>query len=173
MRRSASFSRCGAYRYCLLRSWDGRDESDRAVCFVMLNPSTADGCVDDPTIRRCIGFARSWGWASLEVVYLFALRSTDPRALSQHPDPVGPRNRGAVRRAVGRCDLLVLAWGAFPLARRTPTRWLFDAARGVRIPVCTLGETRAGFPRHPLYVPGDQTPRPCGWRSRRIPASQG
>lgn len=77
----------GEYRYKLWRVTGAPGTS--VALFVMLNPSTADATDDDPTIRRCIRFARDWGHARLLVANLYALRATDPRALSRHPDPVG------------------------------------------------------------------------------------
>lgn len=84
----ADISACGAYRYRLDRL--GALLGRGAVNFVMLNPSTADAEQDDPTIRRCLGYAFRWGFARLIVTNLYALRSTDPRALWEHPDPIGP-----------------------------------------------------------------------------------
>ncbi len=136
----------GLYRYRLDRVWD--DNGPR-ICWVMLNPSTADATVDDPTIRRCIAFSKARGAGSLVVVNRFALRATDPKALSSHPDPCGPENEAAVRRAVSTSWLTVAAWGAHPMAERgTP---LPDGVR----PLC-LGATKSGAPRHPLYVRADQ-----------------
>src|ERR1019366_833740 len=83
------------YRYSL---WRRVGESRRRVLFVMLNPSTADAIVDDPTIRRCMGFARTWGFGELEVCNLFAYRSPCPSALLRAADPVGPSNDRALRR---------------------------------------------------------------------------
>src|SRR5262249_14212908 len=90
VRRAAVISDCGRYRYSLTRRWG--DAAEPRALFVMLNPSTADAEQDDPTIRRCIGFAKAWGMGSLEVVNLYALRATDPAALLSAPDPIGPKN---------------------------------------------------------------------------------
>ena len=104
-RTGADFDPTGVYRYSLWREWDARAP---AVAFVMLNPSTADAGKDDPTIRRCASFARSWGYGSLEVVNLFAYRASEPKRLRQTPDPIGPANdrlparRGGPRPDVGR-----------------------------------------------------------------------
>src|SRR6185369_17379869 len=86
---TAVISKCGKYRYSLRREWIG---GAGTVCFIMLNPSTADASVDDPTIRRCIGFAQRWGYQILEVVNLYAYRATRPRDMFAAADPVGPEN---------------------------------------------------------------------------------
>jgi hypothetical protein len=145
----ATFSADGRYRYRLWRSWDA---SRPRVAFVMLNPSTAGARRDDPTIRRCQGFARSWGFGGIEVVNLFALRATDPRLLRLADDPVGRENDRHLRSALTRSSLVVLAWGAHGSLRERAA-----AVRGLisrRRPRC-LGLTRSGEPRHPLYLPGD------------------
>lgn len=158
MIRAASFSRDRRYRYRLGRRWgDGP-----LVAWVMLNPSTADATVDDPTIRRCIAFSRDWGFGALVAVNLFALRSPDPRALLREPDPVGPRAQRPLRAALREADLVVAGWGNAPLAhpalldRALQVRWMLPAGA-----VC-LGLTGPGQPRHPLYVPADQAPVPLG-----------
>jgi hypothetical protein len=143
--RRATCSRDGRFRYSLVRRWS----PGPSVAWVMLNPSTADATRDDATIRRCIALSRSWGFAALEVVNLFALRSTDPRALADAADPVGPRNDRATRRALGRANAVVAAWGV-------PPRALRGRAEAVRplLPPGTgcVGVTTGGQPRHPLYV---------------------
>lgn len=159
---SAVLSECGLYRYRLDRPDLDRlgyptSRSGRVV-FVMLNPSTADAELDDPTIRRCLGFARDWGYRSLTVVNVFALRSTDPRALVDHPDPVGPDNDRYVREAVEGASEVVAAWGAsYPRALGD------DVARVAELlPAWTscLGLTKSYEPRHPLYVRREQQPVP-------------
>src|ERR1700721_1892011 len=87
--KSAEISECGQYRWWLRRSWVRRDSETKTVCFVMLNPSVADGIVDDPTIRRCIGFTRSWGYSVLSVRNLFPFRATEPRSLLTATEPTG------------------------------------------------------------------------------------
>ena len=146
MQSNAVLSDCGRYRYRLDRRWG----NGPTMGFVMLNPSTADAEVDDPTIRRCIGFAKREGCGSLQVVNLFAFRATDPEELYAADDPVGPGNDNHVRYVLNRARIAVAAWGAHRLARDPG-----DAlAKGWRRMVC-LGKTKAGAPRHPLYVRKD------------------
>ena len=145
--RGATFSADRRYRYRLWRRWDG---ARPVVAFVMLNPSTADARRDDPTIRRCIGFAKSWGFGGVEVVNLFAYRTTDPGELRRVADPVGADNDRHIQSAIARADLVVLAWGARARSRRLLS---LPQAR-------CLGLTRAGQPRHPLYLRSDVRPQP-------------
>jgi len=160
MNSSAMLSDDGVYRYSLNRSWD---KARPVVIFVMLNPSTADAKVDDPTIRRCIGYAKRWGFGGLFVVNLYALRATDPRELAEHADPVGPLNEVFVRQATKRCDVVV-AWGAHPMAvQRSKT---IDLSRAKS--VTCLGVTKSGAPRHPLYVRADREREP--WSVERMAA---
>lgn len=147
----AVLSEDGVYRYRLIRSWG---EGDRCV-WVMLNPSTADDEVDDPTIRRCMGFARSWGFDGMEVVNLFALRATNPRTLQSHPDPRGSDNDAFVHDAMIDRRLTVVAWGSHPLAAIEGIRWA-EIARRSGAELRCLGTTKHGAPRHPLYVKADQ-----------------
>jgi len=105
---AATFSSDRKYRYTLRRSIS---MSPGTLCFVMLNPSTADETQDDPTIRRCIGFATKWGFGQLLIVNIFALRSTDPEHLYGHVDPIGPENDDVLYRAFVESDQVVAAWG--------------------------------------------------------------
>ena len=139
------------YRYSLTREWS----SLRRVVWIMLNPSTADARQDDPTIRKCVGFARKWGYGGIEVVNLFAYRATNPNALAKFSQPIGLDNDFYIRRAVNNnAGLVIPAWGANPFAkdRVLPVhRLLFEVKEIIRC----LGITKSGAPRHPLYVPYD------------------
>ncbi len=143
-RSTASFSRDRRYRYSLTRRW----ANGPSVAWVMLNPSTADAQHDDPTIRRCIDFSARWGFGALEVVNLSALRTPHPAVLRAAPEPIGPRNDRALQRALGRCDAVVAAWGNHGMIRGRSEQVHGRLPQGA----LALGLTRAGEPRHPLYV---------------------
>jgi hypothetical protein len=145
---SAVISPCTLYRYRLFRRW-----GLGPVCtFIMLNPSTADGKLDDPTIRRCVGFAKREGCGALLVVNLFAFRATEPDDLLLADDPFGPDGVQHLREAVEETrGPVVAAWGAWAGARE-PGKVIADRFHG-RL-VC-LGTTKDGSPRHPLYVRAD------------------
>lgn len=158
---SAIFSECGLYRYELTRDLDGAlfglSEHGSTCCFVMLNPSTADADMDDPTIRRCIGFAGRLGHTKLIVVNLFAYRATDPEHMKRALDPVGPQNDMAIVRAVERSRLVICAWGNHGGYRERDRRVL-DLIAGRRTPY-VLGKSKCGrFPKHPLYLANQTTP---------------
>jgi len=119
----------------------------------MLNPSTADAFANDPTVRRCIGFAQAWGHTDLIVVNLFAVRETDSRLLRSFVDPVGPHNDAALAD-LPACTPIVCAWGAHPLARERA----LDAVKLLGPWLFCLKQTQAGHPGHPLYLPKTATP---------------
>jgi hypothetical protein len=148
VRGGAELSPCGIYRYTLGRFWD---DAAPVALFVMLNPSTADADVDDPTIRRCIAFARSWGCGGITVGNLYAYRATDPAELATVEDPVGPDNDYWLAELAADADFIVAAWGAtsHPLPERC-SRVRDPFLNGA---VHCLGRTKHGHPRHPLYVP--------------------
>ena len=116
--------------------------------FLMLNPSTADAHRDDPTIKRCIGFARQWGYSSLVVGNLFAFRTAFPKALKRCSEPIGPENNDWLTALAGESDTLVAAWGNHG---QLPGRC--QHVRTMLPGLMCLGLTRRGEPRHPLYVP--------------------
>lgn len=161
MHRAARFDATRTYRYALRRAWASC--GGRAL-FVMLNPSTADERLEDPTLRRCIGFAQREGMGSLEVVNLFAYCTPYPRVLARAADPVGPWNDRTLRHALRRADRIVVAWGngAPDRASRARLDRRVAAFRSLvgGAPVQCLGLTRRGHPRHPLRLPADQPFRP-------------
>jgi hypothetical protein len=157
--QGAMFSPARTHRYRLWRAWTW---SAPRVAFLMLNPSTADETKLDPTLRRCLGFARAWGYGGFEVINLFALRSSKPSVLYTHKDPVGPANDAAILDVTLRCALTVAAWGVHGLRLHrgdTVRRMVANAGRPA---LHVLGLTRNGAPKHPLYLPADLEPTP--WR---------
>lgn len=144
-------SSCGTYRYRLTRQLG---EGAGTCCFVMLNPSTADASIDDPTIRRCMGYARSFGCAELLVVNLFAYRATDPRVLyAMAPDrAVGPDNDAYIRDACDAAQLVICAWGNHGAhASRAQKVLTLIRQQGVR-PMALKINAATGQPAHPLYL---------------------
>lgn len=151
--KAAVLSADGAYRYELTRRLNDRIRYDDPplLGWIMLNPSTADADVDDPTIRRCMGFAQTLGYGGIVVRNLYALRSTDPRELREHPDPVGPDNDAYLYRTMQE-PLTVCAWGTLggQRGRRVHARLLDSGAE-----LACLGRTLHGHPKHPLYLRSD------------------
>lgn len=144
--RGAIFDETRQYRYSLWRSWE--DRSNR-VAFILLNPSQANEVEDDPTIRRCIGFARDWGYGSMEIVNLFAYCATKVQTLKKARDPIGSENDLYILQAAERASLLIYAWGNWGALRGRNLEvlgLLREAKSGC------LGLTNSGQPRHPLYL---------------------
>ncbi len=151
----ARFSDCQTYRYRLERTWG---HSGR-LTWVMLNPSTADATQDDPTIRRIISFTKTFGYDGAWVVNLFALRATDPAQLKCHRDPVGPLNFQEITAVFDAPAPIICAWGANAAAKEQAAKFLWRAYCEKR-QLFSLGRTKRGSPRHPLYVPASQTMEP-------------
>jgi hypothetical protein len=138
------------HRYYLSREWN----ADRAVVnFIGLNPSTADAGTDDPTIRRCIGFARRWGFGKLAMTNLYPHRATDPRQLQPIPEVVGHINARWLKCAVEESSLIVAAWGAGANPEFAFEVWSQLSAHNPHRTFRCLGRTKDGSPRHPLYLP--------------------
>jgi hypothetical protein len=162
----ATFSPCRRYRYELWRVW----APGKRLVVIGLNPSTADETQDDPTIRKCIGFAKRWGFGSYSMLNLFAWRSTDPAGLLTTTAPIGEANRAAFERVLAGASRVVLAWGKHePKVRalvqtlvsgqtasvpagivHSPLPWGLEVPAGVE--VGTLGRNSDGSPRHPLML---------------------
>ena len=149
---------CRRYRYKLQR--DLKHDNELIFLFIMLNPSFANATKNDPTLRRCMGFAEGWGYGRLEVVNLFSFRATNPADLRDLPTGAlfGPAHWEHILTAVKRADRVVCGWGADPHAKIGEVGVL-DVLNHChdRQAVC-LGLTKAGAPRHPLYVKGDTVP---------------
>lgn len=151
----ARISSDNIYRYLLWRQWGANSDSESCL-FVMLNPSTANANLDDPTIRRCVGFAKYHGYEHLVVANLFAYRATKPSDLFNCTaigvDPVGWQNQKFLAESARRAGLIICAWGAhggFMGQEETVRGWLQDTGK----PLYALGLTKGGHPRHPLYIP--------------------
>lgn len=157
----AEFSYDRAYRYRLWRRW-----ADGPMLMVVgLNPSTADEIVDDPTIRRCIGYARRWGFSGLWMMNLYGYRSTDPRDLFCAEDPIGPFNRWHLNvvadMAIEDGGAILAAWGATSWRQGFQAGWFRrHASDSWGYGVACLGLTKSGEPKHPLYLRADVQPRP-------------
>lgn len=147
---SAIIDDSGKYRYLLSRSWDPELPK---VLFIMLNPSTADGTEDDPTIRRCIRFAQDWGFGSLEVVNLFAWRATIPDQLKKCDDPFGPDNARYIWQAALEAHTIVAAWGTMGDLYKQNER-VCEMLEPLKL-YC-LEITKNGQPKHPLYIAADK-----------------
>lgn len=160
---SAVISADGKYRYSLMRIWG---DEPRAT-FVMLNPSIADAEVDDPTIRRCVGFAKSWKCGGIEVVNLFAYRATNPVELYPPPvgrtqDPVGPENNRHIMDACTphrRISVVICAWGAAGSYADDRIATVKGLLKGVGAEPNCLALTMRGEPRHPLYLRKELSPQ--------------
>jgi hypothetical protein len=153
--RSAVLSDCKTYRYALWRQFG---ESERCAAFIMLNPSTADAETDDPTIRRCVDFAASWGCGRLLVLNLFAVRATSPKDMKAHTAPVGPENKSWFERLLPKHDgPVICAWGGHG-GHRSQNQIVLGWLKDLKIEPVSLGMTRDGQPRHPLFLPKHTPP---------------
>ncbi len=148
--RGAEFSRCEKYRYRLWRIWD---ESKPILVVIGLNPSTATEEKDDPTVRRCIGYARDHGKGGLSMLNIFAFRATNPADMKSQKDPVGPYNNEAIisetTRAIEAGGEALCAWGGHGahMGRSSAMREILDGMSNIKC----LGFTKSGEPLHPLY----------------------
>ncbi|MGB0797932.1 MAG: DUF1643 domain-containing protein [Planktomarina sp.] len=152
---TAIYSDCEKYRYSLTRVWDARGGK---VAFVMLNPSTATEVQNDPTVERCERRARTLGFGSFRVTNIFAWRDTDPRQMKAAPEPIGPHNDDAIIDACHWADTVVAAWGThgeFQGRGAIVERILRDVGK----PIYHLGLSKAGHPKHPLYIAYAQQPQ--------------
>lgn len=162
VKRHARISPDGRYRYALWREWKEPLTQPTWATFVMLNPSTADHQIDDPTIRRCVGFAHLLGANGMVVVNLYAYRATNPTDLWSAADPVGPDGDATIAEflelSARHGGPLIAAWGAHARADRVAAVLAMRGADRFQ----ALGLTKSGAPRHPLYLPASARPMPIG-----------
>lgn len=177
MNRTCEFDPTRRYRYTLWREWAlprglpyGRigengfeplplKPASAFVQFIGLNPSTADETQDDPTIRRCVAYAKAWGYGAMCMTNLFAYRATDPKEMMAHPQPVGRDNLAWLKAVADEAMLVIAAWG-------TNGNWMYRANSvlgSIKRPIHCLRVTAGGFPQHPLYLPKKLTPVPYQW----------
>jgi len=145
-RTDAVISTCGKYRYSLTRVWD---QTRPSVLFIGLNPSTADGCDDDNTIRKCVKFANSWGFGSIIMINLFSYRATEPKDMKAAYDPVGPLNDQYLKSHAEQTEFIVCAWGkdgGFKNRNNDVIKLLSKHQFNC------LKLTKDGHPWHPLYL---------------------
>lgn len=149
MNKGAILSRNRLYRYVLWREWN----LGKGTCvFIGLNPSTADEAVDDPTLRRCVNFAKDWGYGKYVMVNLFAYRATDPRDLKIIPKPIGYKNNHYIKEQCHDADLVVAAWGNYGhLLKRD--KQVLKLLKNVSLKCFKI--TAQGQPAHPLYQSKD------------------
>lgn len=141
---SAIFSKDRIHRYVLIREWDLDKPS---LMIVSLNPSTADEKINDPTITRCIGFAKKWGFGKLFVTNLFAFRATFPKDLFNSKNPVGEKNDCWLKKLSKEVDKIVLAYGNHGKFKDRHDKIL----KIIKNPYC-IKKTKTGMPTHPLYL---------------------
>jgi hypothetical protein len=174
--KGAVLSEDQLYRYRLWRVLREVNEQ-QTIAFIMLNPSTADGSVDDATLRRCIGYARDWGFDRLEIGNLYGYRTSSPAVLKKSGYLVGEENDEHLARIAARADRVVLAWGTH--GKDEQAQHVFDLLRGIKrlirpAPVhfpsqargtalYALGFTANGSPVHPLRQRADARPVPMHW----------
>lgn len=150
----AVFDPTYAFRYHLWRVWD---ETKPRACFLLLNPSTADEFVLDPTLRRCEGYSKAWGYGGMNILNLFAFRATDPDALKKTDDPVGPENDAFIVRIATQAPIILCGWGSHPFAK---SRILAVKNQLAGTKLSCLKKTQTGEPCHPLYLKKTLVPMP-------------
>lgn len=152
MRTDANFSECRKYRFALWRKWD---ESKPYAMFIGLNPSTADEIENDPTITRCINYAKSWGYGGLCMANLFAFRATEPTNMMAAIDPIGIGNDEWLIKLSENAGVVVAAWG-------NNGNYLNRSKQVVELlqNLHCLKMNQSGEPAHPLYQKSDLQPVP-------------
>lgn len=151
---TAVYSDCEKYRYLLTRVWN--PDGQKAL-FIMLNPSTATEVQNDPTVERCERRARALGFGAFRVTNIFAWRDTDPKKMRAAADPVGPQNDAVLTESCNWTDRIIAAWGTHGEHMKRG-RDVEALLRQTGLPIYHLGLSKAGHPKHPLYIAYAQQP---------------
>jgi hypothetical protein len=151
---TATFDPDRIYRYTLTRVWGPLYSN--LIMFCLLNPSTADETVLDPTLRRVMNFSKDWGYDGFVVTNLFGLRSTDPQKLYGHSDPIGPENNAVIAKACLASRKVMVGWGSHGgfLNRDKEVLDLLTQYHDV----WCLKKTKDDKPGHPLYLAAKTKP---------------
>lgn len=152
MKKDAIIDDSGEYRYMLTRQWG---TGNNFINFILLNPSTADHLIDDPTVKSCISIAENNGFDGLYITNVFAFRATQPSDLKKASDPVGPENEEYLKKYNKRCNMTIVAWGNHGSFLGGSERVL-DIFKGQ--PLYCLEKNKSGSPKHPLYVQRETKP---------------
>lgn len=155
MHKGAILSSCKKHRLQLWREWDFNLPK---VLFIMLNPSTADHEQDDPTLRRCIDFAKQWGYGGLYIGNLYSLRAADPKTLVKVSKFNHRDNHKHIVSIAQQCQLVVCAWGNYPIIKKLGTPLNILKQLNQKLHCIDLSKT--GTPKHPLYLKKSLTPIP-------------
>ena len=153
---NAVFSEDRKYRYFLLRVWDRRKPK---CVFIGLNPSTANEVQNDPTVTRCRNYARFWGYGGLHMLNIFGFRATDPKVMKTQEDPNGDENDHWLVKISKNAGIVICAWGTHG-AYRERGKEVISMLDNAGVALHCLGETKDGFPKHPLYLRADAKPQP-------------
>ena len=144
MKKDAIISTDKKYRYSLSRIWN---EKLPLVAFVGLNPSTADDKIDDPTLIRCIAYAKKWQYGGVYMINLFAYRATEPSEMKNAIEPVGEENTEHIKKVISNVDKVICAWGNDG-AFLNQNKMILSL---IETPYC-LKVNKTGEPAHPLYL---------------------
>lgn len=166
----AVFSDCEQYRYILWRKWS-LAEAGRYAMLIGLNPSTADESINDPTVRRCIDFAKKWGMDGMYMMNAYAFRATDPAVMKKQPTPVGWHNDEALALVAKQCEIIVAAWGNHCTEDRS--KKVIEIVESVGKTIQCFELNQNGSPKHPLYVKGDTVLKTFGVSSDTVSHGKG
>lgn len=171
--RTTILSPCRLYRYTLWREWRlphglpyplPLHAASEFAMFIGLNPSTADETQDDPTIRKCVGFAKRWGYGALCMTNLFAFRATSPKDMRKYPRPIGEDNLITLVQLGQQAGIVIACWGVNGCFNHRD-RYVESVLKAEGVKLHYLRLTKGGQPEHPLYVPYEVTPTPYGART--------